>query len=58
MTVLQSIKEDALEYKTNDPEGYAKAEAFYAQINDNDGHKEVIQIILHPSSEGVLGSEL
>ncbi|KAI8710767.1 hypothetical protein NCS52_01536500 [Fusarium sp. LHS14.1] len=58
MTVLQSIEEDALEYKMNDPEGYAEAQAFYARINDHDGHKEVIQIILHPSSEDVVRSEL
>ncbi|KAG7402871.1 hypothetical protein Forpe1208_v016914 [Fusarium oxysporum f. sp. rapae] len=58
MTVLQSIEEDALGYKLNDPEDYAKAQKFYAKTSDRDGHKDVIEIILRPSSEGVLRSGL
>lgn len=58
MTVLQSIEEDALEYKTNDPEGYTNAQAFYAQTSELDGHKDVIEVILHPGSEDIPGSEL
>ncbi|WAO97161.1 Hypothetical protein NCS54_01487500 [Fusarium falciforme] len=47
MTVLQSIEEDALGYKISDPEDYAKAEAFYAQTSDHDGHKDIIQTLSH-----------
>ncbi|KAM6508128.1 hypothetical protein FALCPG4_018015 [Fusarium falciforme] len=46
-TVLQSIEEDALGYKINDPEDYAKAQAFYAQTSDHDGHKDIIQTLSH-----------
>ncbi|KAI1045827.1 hypothetical protein LB505_014497 [Fusarium chuoi] len=53
MTVLQSIEEDALGYKMNDPEDYANAQKFYAKTSDHDGHKHVIKVILHPSSEVV-----
>ncbi|KAL9572178.1 hypothetical protein ACKAV7_003666 [Fusarium commune] len=45
MTVLQSIEEDALGYKLNDPEDYAKAQALYAQTSDHDGHKDIIQTL-------------
>lgn len=58
MTVLQSIEEDALGYKLNDPEDYAKAQQFYTQTSDHDGHKDVIEVILRPNSEGVSGSGL
>ncbi|KAK2923235.1 P-loop containing nucleoside triphosphate hydrolase [Fusarium oxysporum f. sp. vasinfectum] len=47
MTVLQSIEEDALGYKLNDPEDYAKAQKFYAQTSDHDGHKDIIQTLSH-----------
>ncbi|TVY62473.1 hypothetical protein Focb16_v004218 [Fusarium oxysporum f. sp. cubense] len=47
MTVLQSIEEDALSYKLNDPEDYAKAQALYAQTSDHDGHKDIIQTLSH-----------
>ncbi|EXL39138.1 hypothetical protein FOCG_18242 [Fusarium oxysporum f. sp. radicis-lycopersici 26381] len=47
MTVLQSIEEDALGYKLNDPEDYAKAQALYAQTSDHDGHKDIIQTLSH-----------
>ncbi|KAG4258765.1 hypothetical protein FPRO03_13581 [Fusarium proliferatum] len=46
-TVLQSIEEDALGYKLNDPEDYANAQQFYAKTSDLDGHKDIIQTLSH-----------
>ncbi|KAK7416281.1 hypothetical protein QQZ08_012055 [Neonectria magnoliae] len=50
ITVLGSIKEDAIGYKTNDPEWYAKALLFYARTSSTDGHPEVIDIIFQADS--------
>ncbi|EWY79320.1 hypothetical protein FOYG_17509 [Fusarium oxysporum NRRL 32931] len=53
MTVLQSIEEDALGYKLNDPEDYAKAQALYAQTSDHDGHKDIIQTLSHIHNQDI-----
>lgn len=45
MTVLDVIKEDALEYRVNEPEEYAKALSFYAKASSADGRADVIEII-------------
>ncbi|KAK7414571.1 hypothetical protein QQX98_006599 [Neonectria punicea] len=42
--------EDAIGYKTNDPEWYAKALLFYARTSSTDGHPEVIDIIFQADS--------
>lgn len=48
-TALETIKEDALEYRENDPEEYAKALAFYAKTSSADGHADVVEIIRNPA---------
>ncbi|KAM5528963.1 hypothetical protein FOXYSP1_16807 [Fusarium oxysporum f. sp. phaseoli] len=53
MTVLQSIEEDALGYKLNDPEDYAKAQALYTQTSDYDGHKDIIQTLSHIHNQDI-----
>lgn len=45
MTVLDVIKVDALEYRVNEPEEYAKALSFYAKTSSADGHADVIETI-------------
>ncbi|PNP79420.1 hypothetical protein FNYG_07255 [Fusarium nygamai] len=45
MPVLESIREDVVEAKMNEPEFYAKALQFYAKTSPSDGHPEVIKII-------------
>jgi hypothetical protein len=50
ITVLESIKEDAIGYKISDPEWYAKALLFYARTSSSDGHPEVIDIIFQADS--------
>ncbi|KAJ5108015.1 hypothetical protein N7456_004690 [Penicillium angulare] len=44
-TVLEVIKEDALEYKINDPEEYCKALKLYARSSSSDGHLGIIEMI-------------
>lgn len=50
ITVLESLKEDAIGYKISDPDWYAKALLFYAKTNSTDGHPEVIDIIFQADS--------
>jgi hypothetical protein len=45
ITVLDQIREDAVEAKTNEPELYADALELYRQASSEDGHPEVIKII-------------
>lgn len=45
MTVLDVIKEDALSYKTHEPEEYFKALSLYANTSKADGHANVLEII-------------
>lgn len=46
LTVLESIEEDAIGYKTNYPEEYGDAVAFYrGSVSSADGHSDVIEII-------------
>ncbi|KAH7150530.1 hypothetical protein B0J13DRAFT_550330 [Dactylonectria estremocensis] len=51
LTVLETIKEDAVEYKANTPEQYEEAVLFYANTSSADGHFDVINTILHISLE-------
>lgn len=52
LTVLDTIKEDAMRYKKFEPEEYAEAVAFYkAAMNDADTHPEVIEIILQVNEQ-------
>ncbi|KAF4334798.1 hypothetical protein FBEOM_11365 [Fusarium beomiforme] len=45
VTVLDSIKEDAIEAKMSEPGLYAKALELYGKTSSEDGHPEVIKII-------------
>ncbi|KAL6408552.1 hypothetical protein AUP68_08412 [Ilyonectria robusta] len=46
ITVLDQIREDATEAKTNEPGLYAEALGLYRKTSSTDGHPEVIKIIL------------
>lgn len=45
MTVLDQIKEDAVEAKINEPRLYAEALELYRMTSSTDGHPEVLKII-------------
>ncbi|KAJ4256813.1 hypothetical protein NW762_008909 [Fusarium torreyae] len=45
ITVLASIKEDAIDYKVNTPEDFAKALDLYAGTSENDAHTDVLDTI-------------
>ncbi|KPM41815.1 hypothetical protein AK830_g4753 [Neonectria ditissima] len=49
LTVLESIKEDAIGYRVNAPEQYFEARPFYEGTSRTDGHPDVIEIILDAS---------
>ncbi|KAK7416282.1 hypothetical protein QQZ08_012056 [Neonectria magnoliae] len=53
MTVLDSIKEDAVEYKVNTPVQYAEAVLVYANTSSADGHPDVINAITNITSEDI-----
>ncbi|KAH6990152.1 hypothetical protein EDB80DRAFT_781910 [Ilyonectria destructans] len=57
LTVMESIKEDAIGYKVNAPKQYAEALLFYAKASSADGHPDVIEIIFQADSEDAAGSE-
>ncbi|KAH7131003.1 hypothetical protein EDB81DRAFT_763665 [Dactylonectria macrodidyma] len=50
ISVLDSIKEDAIGYKTSEPDLYSKALLFYARTSSTDGHPDVIEIIFEADS--------
>jgi hypothetical protein len=56
-TVLEMIEEDALGYKLGDPEVYAEAVSFYANTSSNDGHPEVIEIIMRIGNTDTMASQ-
>ncbi|KAG4283274.1 hypothetical protein FPRO06_09947 [Fusarium proliferatum] len=45
VTVLDQIREDAVEVKTNEPGLYAEALELYRMTRSTDGHPEVLKII-------------
>ncbi|KAF9779934.1 hypothetical protein IL306_001062 [Fusarium sp. DS 682] len=45
ITVLDQIKEDAIEAKMNEPGLYAEALQLYVKTSSTDGHSEVIKVI-------------
>ncbi|KAF4450014.1 hypothetical protein F53441_6798 [Fusarium austroafricanum] len=45
MTVLDDIKDTALEAKSGDPEWYREAIQFYKNTSSKDGHPEIIELI-------------
>ncbi|SCV54239.1 uncharacterized protein FFB14_13546 [Fusarium fujikuroi] len=45
ITVLDQIREDAVEAKTNEPALYAEALELYRMTSSIDGHPEVLKII-------------
>jgi len=45
IAVLDQIRDDAVEAKTNEPGLYAEAIELYRTANSADGHPEVIKII-------------
>ncbi|KAF5533945.1 hypothetical protein FPHYL_13530 [Fusarium phyllophilum] len=53
MTVMDSIKEDAVGYKENAPQQYEEALSFYANPSVHDSHPEVLQAITQITSEDV-----
>ncbi|KAH6889277.1 hypothetical protein B0T10DRAFT_561748 [Thelonectria olida] len=53
ITVLESIKEDAIGYRFGSPEQYFEALPFYQRTSNEDGHPDVIQIILDAASEDI-----
>ncbi|KAF5975904.1 hypothetical protein FCOIX_7441 [Fusarium coicis] len=57
MSVLDSIREDAVEAKMNEPEFYAEALQFYAKTSRSDGHPEVIKIIFEADKAHLRGEE-
>ncbi|KAJ5618571.1 hypothetical protein N7528_006682 [Penicillium herquei] len=46
-TVLEAIKEDALEYRVNEPEEYSKALMVYATTSTSDGHTSILDMIMN-----------
>ena len=52
ITVMQSIEEDAVECYDSDPEFYDEVKSFYAQTSSQDGHKDVIEVIMKLGSQG------
>lgn len=50
ISVLDSIKKDAVIYKTSEPDLYAEALLFYARTSSTDGHPEVIEILFEADS--------
>lgn len=53
ITVLESIKEDAIDYRVNAPEQYFQALPLYRRTSSEDGHPDVIQIILDAAFEDI-----
>lgn len=54
MTVLESIEEDAVEYRFNGPELYADALSFYAQSSSLDTHaSDVLELVRRIGDEDV-----
>ncbi|SCN85883.1 uncharacterized protein FFC1_05001 [Fusarium fujikuroi] len=53
MTVMESIKEDAVGYKENAPQQYEEALSFYANPSVHDSHPEVLHAITQITSEDV-----
>ncbi|KAJ6014521.1 hypothetical protein N7540_009112 [Penicillium herquei] len=51
--VLEAIKQNALEYKVNDPEEYSQALSLYQTTNPSDGHPDVIDTIVNLDDEEV-----
>ncbi|KAJ5701107.1 hypothetical protein N7488_008655 [Penicillium malachiteum] len=45
--VLEAIKEDALEYRVNEPEEYIKALTIYATTSTSDGHTNILDMIMN-----------
>ncbi|KAM0347654.1 hypothetical protein ACHAPU_004667 [Fusarium lateritium] len=52
ITVLESLKEDVVEAKTNEPSFYEQAVAFYSKTSSSDGHPEVIEVIFKAEEQG------
>ncbi|KAK7420795.1 hypothetical protein QQX98_002599 [Neonectria punicea] len=50
LTVLESIKEDAIGYRVHASEEYFEARPFYEKTSSADGHPDVIEIILDAAS--------
>lgn len=53
LTVLQSIKEDAVEYKVNAPEQFQEALSFYANSSSKDGNAHVLNMISNISLKDI-----
>jgi hypothetical protein len=53
LTVLDSIKEDDVEYKVNVPELFADALLLYAKSSKKDGHADVVKMISNISLEDI-----
>jgi hypothetical protein len=52
LTVLESIEEDAVGYKTTAPEEYADAVSFYrGRVSSSDGRVDVVDIIFRVDQE-------
>ncbi|CEJ62562.1 hypothetical protein PMG11_11059 [Penicillium brasilianum] len=45
LTVLESIREDALGYRSGDQDLYAEAVELYEKTNRTDGHKNIIRML-------------
>ncbi|KAH7133508.1 hypothetical protein EDB81DRAFT_103244 [Dactylonectria macrodidyma] len=57
LTVMESIKEDAIGYKRHASEHFAKALLFYAKTSSADGHRDVIDVIFEADSEEPVDTE-
>ncbi|KAM5341540.1 hypothetical protein ACJ41O_014571 [Fusarium nematophilum] len=53
LTVLESIKEDAMGYKANAPEQFADALSLYANTSSEDAHTDVLDVISNANLEDV-----
>ncbi|KAL6915627.1 hypothetical protein ACHAPO_008058 [Fusarium lateritium] len=59
LTVLETIREDAMGYRKSEPEMYSEAVAFYKDtMNSADTHPEVIEIIFQVSEQDLSGMDI
>ncbi|KAJ5426968.1 hypothetical protein N7465_002038 [Penicillium sp. CMV-2018d] len=52
-TVLQIIREDAVEYRVNEKKEFAKAISFYAKTSSEDGHADLIEAIMNIAESNI-----
>ncbi|PWY93029.1 hypothetical protein BO94DRAFT_532836 [Aspergillus sclerotioniger CBS 115572] len=58
LTVLESIEEDALGYRTNDPDNYAEALSFYTQTGNTDGHTDIVDMLIRIGQQDVVEAKM